>query len=288
MVENANLQEGRQAQGIPGRKILRMVERQEEEGIMLKVGSRVLVTAGASGIGLVIAETFVKNKARVYVCDISDSSLQEATSRFPQVSFVRADVADVKQVDQVFDQIEDKFGGLDVLINNAGIAGPTAAVEKITPEQWARTIAVNLNGQFHCLRRAVPLLKAAGGGSIINISSVAGRLGYPLRAPYAASKWAIVGLSNSLAMELGPHGIRVNALLPGMVAGDRMHRVIEAKAEATGRSFEQVEKELLEGISMRTYTEASDIANMALFLCSQEGCRVSGQAISVCGNTEVL
>lgn len=255
---------------------------------MIRSGTRVLVTAGASGIGLVMAEMFSSQGARVYICDISESKLQEAKKSLPIAESTQTDVAHAGQVDRLFDQIESRFGGLDVLINNAGIAGPTAPLEEIAVEQWSRTIEVNLNGQFHCLRRAIPLLKAAGGGSIINISSVAGRLGYPLRTPYASSKWAIIGLTKSLAMELGPHYIRVNALLPGLVAGDRIRQVIEAKAEASSRSFGEIEGELLGQISMRTYIQASDVANMVLFLCSEQGRRVSGQAISVCGNMEVL
>lgn len=255
---------------------------------MINSETRVLVTAAASGIGFVMAEAFVNQGARVYICDISESKLQEAKKSLSMVESMRADVADPGQVDRLFDQIESRFGGLDVLVNNAGIAGPTAPLEEIALEQWVRTIDVNLNGQFYCLRRAIPLLKAAGGGSIINISSVAGRLGYPLRTPYASSKWAIIGLTKSLAMELGPHHIRVNALLPGMVAGDRIRQVIRAKAEASNRSFDEIEEELLEEISMRTYIQASDIANMVLFLCSEQGRRVAGQAISVCGNVEVL
>ena len=255
---------------------------------MLKAGTRVFISAGASGIGRVMAETFARNEARVCICDVSEARLQEARSHLPDMILKRADVADPEQIDGLFNGIQERLGGLDVLINNAGIAGPTAPIEEITPEQWSRTIEVNLNGQFHCARRAVPLLKAAGGGSIINISSVAGRLGLPLRTPYSASKWAIIGLTKSLAMELGPANIRVNALLPGTVQGDRIRQVMEAKAKAIGQSFEEVEREVLNRISLRTYTQPSDIANMALFLCSEEGYRVSGQALSVCGNSEAL
>ena len=179
-------------------------------------------------------------------------------------------------------------GGLDVLVNNAGIAGPTAAIHEIKPEEWLRTVDVNLNSMFHCTRLAVPLLKKAGGGSIINLSSVAGRLGFPLRTPYAATKWAVVGLTKSLAMELGPHKIRVNAIQPGMVAGDRINRVISARAKAVGNSFETQRGILLSKISLRTEVTADDIAAMSVFLASPAGCRVSGQALSVCGNVETL
>jgi NAD(P)-dependent dehydrogenase (short-subunit alcohol dehydrogenase family) len=176
-------------------------------------------------------------------------------------------------------------GGLDALVNNAGIAGPTAAVEEIDPADWRRTIEVNLNSHFYCARRAAPLLKASQ-GVMINISSVAGRLGYAYRTPYAASKWAIIGMTESLAKELGAFGVRVNAILPGMVAGPRIERVIAAKAEALGLSYQQVETQYLDRISLHRMVSAQEIANMALFLCSDEGRNISGQSLSVCAGTE--
>ena len=199
-----------------------------------------------------------------------------------------ADVADARQVDLVFDDLRQSLGGLDVLVNNAGIAGPTAAVEDIDPDDWSRTLAVNITGQFLCARCAVPLLKAAGGGSIINMSSVAGRLGYPLRTPYAASKWAVIGFTKSLAIELGPHDIRVNALLPGIVEGERMRRVIAARADALGVSYDEMESRYLGQVSLHRMVTHADVAAMALFLCSPAGRNISGQSLSVCGNVEVL
>jgi NAD(P)-dependent dehydrogenase (short-subunit alcohol dehydrogenase family) len=194
----------------------------------------------------------------------------------------------VGQVDLVFEDLRQSLGGLDVLINNAGIAGPTAAVEDIDPEGWSRTLVVNITGQFLCARRAVPLLKAAGGGSIINVSSAAGRLGYPLRTPYAASKWAVIGFTKSLAMELGPHDIRVNALLPGIVAGDRMRRVIAARAAAQNVSYDEIAGRYLAQVSLRRMVSYDDLAAMVLFLCSPEGRNISGQSLGVCGNVESL
>ena len=254
----------------------------------LKKGTRVLVTAGGAGIGGAIAEAFVAQGARVHLCDISEENIAACVEALPGVGCTCADVAEPDQVDGVFDDVADRLGGLDVLVNNAGIAGPTGAVEDIRPEDWARTMAVNINGQFHCARRAVPLLKAAGDGCMINISSVAGRLGYPLRAPYAASKWAVIGFSQSLAIELGPHGIRVNAILPGVVEGERIHSVIGARADALGVSYEEMERQYVAQASLRRMVSAADVANMVLFLCSDAGRNVSGQAISVCGNVEVL
>ena len=247
---------------------------------------RVLVTAGASGIGRVIAETFADAGARVFVCDVDESALAAFAAARPDIGTVVADVADPAAVDVMFGAAAAHQGGLDVLVNNAGIAGPTAAVEDISVEDWDRTIAVDLNGMFYCTRRAVPLLKAAGGGSIINLSSVAGRLGFALRTPYSAAKWAVVGLTKSLAIELGPANIRVNAIQPGVVAGERIRRVIAAKAAALDMSEHAFEEELLSAVSLRRMVSAQDIANMALFLATPAGASISGQALSVCGNVE--
>ncbi|MFQ6018301.1 MAG: SDR family oxidoreductase, partial [Kiloniellaceae bacterium] len=163
---------------------------------------RILVTGGASGIGHVMVEAFLANGARVHVGDSSQANLEACCRALPQVTATLADVGEPEQVDRMFDDVAAQLGGLDVLVNNAGIAGPTGRVEDIHPADWARTMSVNISGQFHCARRAVPLLKQSEGGSIINISSVAGRLGYPFRTPYAASKWAVIGFTQSLAMEL--------------------------------------------------------------------------------------
>ena len=249
---------------------------------------RVLVTAAGSGIGLVIAKAFVRQGAAVAVCDISESNLAAAATAIPEASCSVTDVADPQQVDELFERVKRELGSLDVLVNNAGVAGPTAAVEDINPADWNRTLAVNINGQFYCTRRAVPLIKAAGGGSIVNISSVAGRFGYPLRTPYAASKWAVIGFTKSSAMELGPHGVRVNALLPGFVNNERTRAIFTAKAEATGVTTDELEGEILSRVSLRQYVTSEDIAEMAVFLCSDAGRHISGQAISVCGNVESM
>jgi NAD(P)-dependent dehydrogenase (short-subunit alcohol dehydrogenase family) len=255
---------------------------------MIQPGLRALVTGGASGIGWAIANALREQGARVHLCDASPERLAEALEQQPEMSGSVADVADGGQVDIVFDDLRQSLGGLDVLVNNAGIAGPTAAVEDIVPDDWSRTLAVNITGQFLCARRAVPLLKAAGGGSIINVSSVAGRLGYPLRAPYAASKWAVIGFTKSLAIELGPHDIRVNSLLPGIVEGERMRRVIAARAAAQNVSYDEMKGRYLGNVSLRRMVTHADVAAMALFLCSPAGRNISGQSLSVCGNVEVL
>jgi NAD(P)-dependent dehydrogenase (short-subunit alcohol dehydrogenase family) len=252
-------------------------------------GKRVLVTAGAAGIGRTLATAFLAERARVWICDIDANALAEMLAAHPGLRASEADVAEAGQVDAMFRAIERNFGGLDVLINNAGIAGPTGPIESLDPVAWRRCIAVNLDGSFLCARRAVPLFKAAGGGAaIINLSSTAGLLGYPLRTPYAAAKWAVIGLTRSLAIELGPCGIRVNAICPGSVEGARMARVIRADAAARGVSEDEVREGYVRTTSMRSFVRPEDIAAMALFLCSDFGASISGQAIAVDGNTETL
>jgi NAD(P)-dependent dehydrogenase (short-subunit alcohol dehydrogenase family) len=251
-------------------------------------GLRVLITAGAAGIGRAFASTFQEAGAKVFVCDVDTDALSELRAEVPQIGAAVADVAASSQVDAMFDIALSFLGGLDVLINNAGITGPTARVEDISVMEWDRTIAVDLNGMFYCTRRAVPLLKASGGGSIINLSSIAGRLGYPLRTPYSAAKWAIVGFTKSLAIELGPSNIRVNAIQPGVVEGDRVNRVISARAEAEGIDFEASRERFVSTISLRRMVSAQDVANMALFLATPAGASISGQALSVCGDHGVL
>jgi NAD(P)-dependent dehydrogenase (short-subunit alcohol dehydrogenase family) len=175
-----------------------------------------------------------------------------------------------------------------LLVNNAGIAGPTGGVEEIEPAEWRRCIDIDLTGQFLCARRAVPLLKAAGGGAIINMSSAAGRHGYAYRTPYAAAKWGVIGFTQSLAKELGPAGIAVNAILPGIVKGARIENVIRARAAQLGVSNADMEKQYLEKVSLRRMVAAEDVAHMVLFLASPLGRNVSGQSLGVCGNVEAL
>ena len=251
-------------------------------------GLRVLVTAGASGIGKAIAEAFLEADARVHLCDVSQAAIDTFLELHPDVGASLADVSDEPAVDRMFEDVQGRLGGLDVLINNAGIAGPTGKVDEIDPDEWRRTIDIDLTGQFLVVRRAVPLLRAAGGGLIVNISSVAGRLGYALRTPYAAAKWGVVGLTASLAKEVGPDGIRVNAILPGIVRGERIDKVIAARAKSLGRPHGEVEQTYLEKVSLRRMVEPDDVAAMALLLAAPAGQNISGQALSVCGNVETL
>ncbi|RKP58676.1 SDR family oxidoreductase [Pararobbsia silviterrae] len=259
------------------------------ERLKPKAGLRVLISGAASGIGAAIAEAFLEADAQVYICDVDASAVDAIQRRLPNLHGSQADVSKRVDVERVIDDVRSKLGGLDILINNAGIAGPTGGVEDIDPEQWERTISTNLNSQFYFLHKAVPLLKQTSDApAIIAMSSVAGRLGYAFRTPYAVTKWAIVGLVKSLAVELGPDNIRVNAILPGVVQGERMDRVIAARAQSLDISVEAMRDEYLKKISLRRMVTVEDIAAMALFLASPAGQNISGQAISVDGNVEYL
>ncbi|MGH9586085.1 MAG: SDR family oxidoreductase [Acidobacteriaceae bacterium] len=247
-------------------------------------GLRVLVTAGASGIGASIASAFAETGAEIHICDVDDATLAAFQKSLPSCQATHADVGEAKQVATLFEVQRSRFGGLDVLVNCAGIAGPTAGVDKITEDEWTRAIEVNLNGQYRCLHHAVPMLRESGTASIICISSIAGRMGIPWRTPYVATKWAIVGIAKSLAIELGGDGIRVNALLPGIVEGPRMNGVISARAKMEGLDEETMRGEYLKSISLGRMVTADDVALMCLFLCSTAGRNISGQAISIDGN----
>lgn len=246
-------------------------------------GQRVAITAGANGIGRVMADSFVHCGARVFVSDIDAAAL--ASCDHPGM---RADAGSVAELDAFMTAALDHFGGLDVLVNNAGIAGPTRKIEDVTPAELDETLRIDLAAMFHCARRAVPALRQAGGGSIVNLSSAAGRFGFALRTPYAAAKWGVIGLTKSLAIELGPDAIRVNALCPGLVEGPRIRAVLKAKAAAAGIGENaQTERALLQ-TSLRCFVTQQDIANMALYLCSPFGATISGQALAIDGDMQVL
>jgi NAD(P)-dependent dehydrogenase (short-subunit alcohol dehydrogenase family) len=241
-------------------------------------GLRVLVTAGGAGIGRAIAQTFRDHGARVHTCDIDARTKPDTVT----------DVSDLRQVDALFQQVQKNLGGLDVLVNNAGIAGPTGKVEDIKPEDWERCIAIDLTGMFYCTRKAMPMIKAAGGGSIINLSSAAGLHGFPQRSPYCAAKWGVVGFTKSLSVEAGPDKVRVNCICPGIVEGERIERVVEAKAKMLGVSRETFLEKFLETTSMRSTVSAQEIADMALYLASAAGRHITGQALAVDAGTRYL
>lgn len=251
-------------------------------------GLRVLVTAGAAGIGLGIARAFLREGARVHVCDVDRAALDGLRQSDPAISQSVCDVADRAAVAQLFETTASALGGLDVLVNNAGIAGPTGRVEEIHPEDWDRCVAVCLTGQFNCARLAVPHLRKSRNASIVNLSSAAGKYGFAMRAPYAAAKWGVIGFTKSLAIELGDANIRVNAILPGLVAGDRQRRVLEAKAQQLGISYKDMEARAFSYTSIKDYVTAEQLADQIVFLASPRGRTISGQAISIDGDTRML
>jgi len=246
---------------------------------------RVIVTAGASGIGRAIVDAFLENGARVHVADFDANSVA-ALPAIDNLTASVTNVADADEVHQMYTAARKYIGPATVLVNCAGIAGPTAVMEDIDPAAWRQCVAVNLEASFLCAQQAIPDMKEAGAGSIINMSSTAGLFGYPMRTPYAAAKWGLIGLTKSMAMELGPWGIRVNAICPGSVEGPRMDAVMAAEATKRGTKPDDVRATYTKGVSLRTFVTAQDIANMALFLCSPAGAKVSGQALPVDGHTE--
>ncbi|RMH50803.1 MAG: SDR family oxidoreductase [Alphaproteobacteria bacterium] len=254
----------------------------------IRPGLRVFISAGAAGIGRTIAEMLIDHGARVHVSDISEEALADFRAAHPDQPASLADVSDEAAMAGVFAAIARDWGGLDALVNNAGIAGPTGGVEEIPVAEFRRCVDVCLTGQFICAHHAVPMLKAAGGGAIVNMSSAAGRFGYAFRTPYASAKWGVIGLTQSLAKELGPHNIRVNAILPGIIEGPRMEGVIAARARQLGISHEEMKARYLERISLRRMTPQADVAAMVTFLLSEMGRNLTGQSFPVDGNVEAL
>ena len=241
--------------------------------------TRVLITAGASGIGRAMAEGFDAAGFDVWVTDVDEAALAGVPANW---TAVRCDASDEGEMAALFARMD----GLDVLCANAGIAGPTASVEDIDLAEWQRCVSVNLEGAFLAAKYAARMMKAAGKGVITVTSSTAGIYGYPNRAPYAAAKWGMIGLMKTLAMELGPFGIRANAICPGAVEGPRMEGVLQREAAAKGMSRDQVYGGYAAGTSMRSFVTAKDVADMAVFLASDQARMVSGQVIAVDGHTE--
>jgi NAD(P)-dependent dehydrogenase (short-subunit alcohol dehydrogenase family) len=244
--------------------------------------TRVLITAGAGGIGRAMGEAFAAAGARVWVTDIDGDALAACPADWRKTTL---DVTDEPAMAALFAGIEEEWGGLDTLCANAGIAGPTALIEDIALADWRACVSVNLEGAFLAAKYATPMMKRQVAGALLLTSSTAGFFGYPHRAPYAAAKWAVIGLMKTLAMELGPHGIRANALCPGAVEGPRMEAVMDREAAANGLTRQHIYEGYASGTSMRTWVTGGDIANMAVFLASPEARFVSGQVISVDGHT---
>ena len=253
-----------------------------------------IISAAASGIGLAIARGLSADGWRVYVCDQDEAVLIALAQTDPLLLAHACDVSDARAVEAFYHAVETDLAraglsGIDLLVNNAGVSGPTARLEDQPVEDWLRTVDVNINGMFLMTRRAIPLLRAKGaGGSIITMSSNAGLMGCPLRGPYVASKWALIGLTKTLAMELGPEGIRANAICPASVEGPRIDRVIAADASARGLTVGEVEQEYKRQSSLRAFAINDDIVGMVRFLTSPAGQRISGQALAIDGHTESL
>lgn len=247
---------------------------------------RVLVTAGANGIGLAIARAFESHDARIHICDVDDAALMAVTRDSEAITGTVCDVSDRAAVARMFTDVRLKLGGLDVLVNNAGIAGPTAPVEELDVAAWRAVIAVNLDGTFHVTQQAIPLLKQSRQASIITMSSIAGRFGYPNRAAYSTTKWGLVGFTKTLALELGEHGITANAILPGAVEGPRIQRVMQARAEASGRTVDDEMRSALSNQSIRQLVDPADIAALAVFLAGQHGRSISGQILPIDGDSK--
>ncbi len=251
-------------------------------------GCRVMISAGASGIGLAIATAFDAAGAKVQVCDVSDAALEACRAAMPGLGTFKADVSDADAVSAWFDHALHALGGLDVLVNNAGIAGPTAGIGQISVQDWDRTMAVNVRSQFLCTQHALDALKASDRAAIINLSSVAGRMGYPMRTAYAATKWAVIGMTQSLAIELGEHDITVNAILPGIVESQRSTDVVAAKAQARGIDESDMRAEVLAHVALHRMVPMDHIADTALFLASAAGRSVTGQSMNICAGVQTL
>ena len=249
---------------------------------------RVFITAGAAGIGRAHARAFLDQGARVAVTDIDREALGAFRAAHPQALAIEANVTDEAAIATAITHAAEAFGGLDVVCANAGTGGPAGALETLDAEGWRACIDVNLTGAFLTAKHAIPHLRKGENPLLLFTSSSAGLFGYPGRSPYNAAKWALTGLTKTLAMELGGDGIRVNAIAPGAVEGERMERVLTAEAAAHGRPVEEMRQQYVKGVSMRSWVTAEDIAATALFLASKAARRISGQVIPVDGHTETL
>ena len=247
---------------------------------------RVVVTAGGGGIGLIIAQAFVAAGDRVHVCDVDADALERVTRDNPGITGTVCNVADRAAVERFVDEAVDALGGIDVLVNNAGIAGPTTSVENLDPDEWDAVLAVNLTGPFNVTRLAIPHLKKSDSGVVIMMSSVGGRFGYANRSTYATTKRALIALAETLALELGDHGIRVNTIAPGAVSGPRMDGVLQARAAATGRNLDDVLTDALGIQAIKRFADPRDIAELALFLAGEHATTITGQTFAIDGGAK--
>jgi NAD(P)-dependent dehydrogenase (short-subunit alcohol dehydrogenase family) len=245
------------------------------------MGQRVLVTAGARGIGAAIARAFVANGAQVFVVDIDGPALESLAKESANIQCGVCDLSERAGIERMVPVAITKLGGLDVLVNNAGIAGPTAAVADLDPDDWEAVMQINLNCTFNVTRLAIPHLKRSKSASIINMSSAAGRFGYANRSAYSTSKWGLIGFTKTLALELGAYGIRANAILPGAVAGQRVENVLVGRAQISGRTLEQERTAALAMQSIKAFVEPDEIGALAVFLASDAGKSISGQMLPI-------
>ena len=253
------------------------------------LNKKIIISAAADGIGWSIAQECMSNGAIVYITDKNNESLKKISKHKlheKKLFLDKVNSENFKEVENYFNKIKHKVDNIDALINNVGIAGPTGKLEELNINEWKETLDININSHFYFTKFSIPLLKNNNGGSIINLSSTAGLFGFPLRSSYATSKWAIIGMTKTLAMELGENNIRVNAICPGSVAGDRMKKVIKAKAQSLGVKEENLQKDYESMVSLKSFVDKKDISNMAVFLLSEEGQKISGQVMTVDGNTE--
>ncbi len=247
---------------------------------------RVLITAGAGGIGLAIAEAFAANGARVHIADINADAVQQITRQNAAISGTVGDISKPAELDALFSDVQGRLGGLDVLVNNAGIAGATAPVADYPLDTWHAVVGVNLTGTFLVTQRAIPLLKESTAGSIIVMSSLAGRFGYPNRVAYSTSKWGLVGFTKTLSLELGPLGITANSIHPGAVEGPRIRKVFEGRAEVSGRSVDDEIESAMANQAVKRFVDPADIAALALFLAGPHGRSISGQMFPIDGDSK--
>lgn len=247
---------------------------------------RVVITGGASGLGKAMAEAFLRSGDRVAVCDADPEAVTKVAKDIPQIRAQVADVTDKAAMEDFFGRIEKDWGGADIVCANAGIGGPAGRIEDLDYDDWRQCISVNLDGAFLTCRWAARVLRSQGHGLLLLTSSTSGLFGFPNRSPYVAAKWGIIGMTKALASELGPDGVRVNAICPGAVEGPRMDRVIQMEAQARGVDPEIVHQGFTEGVALRRFVTADDIAETALFLASAAASSITGQALTVDGHTE--
>ena len=250
-------------------------------------GKVAVITGGGRGIGRAIALRFAAAGASVVISGTSAEALEQ-TARELEAGGARAirviaDVADETAVEQLIARTVEAFGRLDILVNNAGIAGPTAPVTEVKREDWERTLAVNLTGAFLCAKHALPHMIRQQSGRIINITSIAGLQAYALRSPYCASKWGMIGLTQTLAEEAGRYDITANAIAPGPVNGPRIETVIRNRAAQMNLTVEEVTRQYVEPTALKRMVEEDDIAALALFLAADEGRNITGETFNVSG-----